>query len=41
VYSPRPPLTPPITLSVRLRRNGGRGGSPDGGVGGSSPLGGG
>jgi hypothetical protein len=26
---------------VRLRRNGGRGGSPDGGVGGSSPLGGG
>src|ERR687883_616055 len=31
LYSARPPETPPMTLSVRLRRSGGRSGGPAGG----------
>src|SRR3954449_3295654 len=40
VYSARPPATPPITLSVRLRRSCGRGAGPVGGGGGHQPGGG-
>src|SRR3954463_12293479 len=39
VYSARPPATPPITLSVRLRRSCGRGAGPGGGGGGHEPGG--
>src|SRR3954467_8930386 len=39
VYSARPPATPPITLSERLRRSCGRGTGPVGGGGGGEPHG--
>src|SRR3954471_13191013 len=40
VYSARPPLTPPSTLSVRLRRSCGRAGGAGGGGGGRQARGG-